>query len=209
MRKSTCDPVQAGRSFGSWTVIVRAEGAGKRRWLCECACGSRRSVREDALRSGSSTSCGCSRAPIRAGDQIGRLTVLHPATPAPDGRPRWACRCSCGNVCDVRAGCLSSGDTSSCGCYGRETSARKGIDRTELATYRTVHKRLDARRGPASNHSCIDCGRPGQEWSYNESDPNEMVERVGRFAMRYSTDLAQYDPRCIPCHRRRDGVAGF
>lgn len=48
----------AGRTFGRWTVI---EYAGKKRWLCRCACGTIRPIIGASLRSGASTSCGCLR----------------------------------------------------------------------------------------------------------------------------------------------------
>lgn len=50
----------AGRQFGEWTVISRAENKSRlSRWLCRCACGNERVVYSANLKNGSSTSCGC------------------------------------------------------------------------------------------------------------------------------------------------------
>ena len=53
-----------GQKFGKWTVLKRVENdaAGAARWLCECECGTIKSVSGGNLRNSSSTSCGCDRA---------------------------------------------------------------------------------------------------------------------------------------------------
>lgn len=53
-------PDLAGRRFEAWTVLKLAkDGAtqAERRWLCRCACGTVRAVREAALVHGQSRSC--------------------------------------------------------------------------------------------------------------------------------------------------------
>lgn len=69
--------------------------------------------------------------------------------------------------------------------------------------YQAAHLRVEAIRGKAINHACIDCGRRGAEWSYNHADPDELSDANGR---RYSTNPVNYDPRCIPCHRTLDAA---
>lgn len=61
------------------------------------------------------------------GMKYGRLTVLERADiPASTSKgARWLCRCDCGNNVVVRAGNLKDGHTSSCGCFRRESSARR------------------------------------------------------------------------------------
>lgn len=51
----------AGKIFGHWTVIKRAENNkhGSAQWLCRCECGKERVVRAQGLKNGSSKSCGC------------------------------------------------------------------------------------------------------------------------------------------------------
>lgn len=52
-----------GRRFGKLRVAAKAPytKTGKRRWLCECDCGNKSRVQTNALMSGHSTSCGCTR----------------------------------------------------------------------------------------------------------------------------------------------------
>jgi hypothetical protein len=47
----------SGKTFGYWKVI-RYQNS---RWLCECKCGTQRTVKSQGLRSGRSTSCGCNQ----------------------------------------------------------------------------------------------------------------------------------------------------
>lgn len=51
----------AGKKFGGWTVVARAENSasGKAQWHCRCDCGFRRVVQSTNLTSGTSSSCGC------------------------------------------------------------------------------------------------------------------------------------------------------
>lgn len=55
-----------GRRFGRWTVLpqYKSIGAGihrTTRWKCRCDCGVEKWVQPVSLKSGKSTSCGCSR----------------------------------------------------------------------------------------------------------------------------------------------------
>lgn len=73
--------------------------------------------------------------------------------------------------------------------------------RGNSAGYRAIHVRIEVQRGKASEHSCVDCGDPAEQWSYNNSgDAERSEDGVGR----YSTELANYDPRCRRCHFRFD-----
>lgn len=52
----------AGKRFGRWTIVVRAEtlpGYRELCWLCRCDCGTVRTVGGGSLRSGASAGCGC------------------------------------------------------------------------------------------------------------------------------------------------------
>lgn len=72
------------------------------------------------------------------GDVFGRLTVLsYKGRTVKNRQAQWWCRCSCGNKVVVTGDKLRKGNTSSCGCYGREVSARPksahgGLDPTKL-----------------------------------------------------------------------------
>lgn len=56
-----------GTRFGRLIVIGEAEQRGpKRRWHCQCDCGTKRTVSQPGLRSGHSTSCGCRKGEMLA-----------------------------------------------------------------------------------------------------------------------------------------------
>jgi hypothetical protein len=68
--------------------------------------------------------------------------------------------------------------------------------RGDEVTYDGVHARVVALRGSASAHSCVDCGRPARDWSYDHGDPDERQSDDGP----YSLDSARYAARCRYCH---------
>lgn len=76
----------------------------------------------------------------------------------------------------------------------------------EVPSFAAIHKRLSRTRGPARNFTCVDCGRPAREWSYDGNDPHELVGLVGGFMCPYSLDLDHYEARCVSCHRKYDGA---
>lgn len=55
----------SGLKLGRWSVVSKMTPRGgsghATRWLCECDCGTVKTVRSHALRSGRSRSCGCTR----------------------------------------------------------------------------------------------------------------------------------------------------
>jgi hypothetical protein len=54
------NPLSPGMKKGNWTLIERLEPVnGNQMWLCTCECGTKRRVRQDALKNGISRSCGC------------------------------------------------------------------------------------------------------------------------------------------------------
>lgn len=54
------------------------------------------------------------------GKVFGRLTVIKEGIPTPSGKPRWECRCSCGNIALAQTGNLGNGHTVSCGCIRKQ-----------------------------------------------------------------------------------------
>jgi HNH endonuclease len=58
--------------------------------------------------------------PIAPGTHFGRLTVIGPAKPSSSGKPRWKCRCGCGNITQPLANNLRNGNTKSCGSLCKE-----------------------------------------------------------------------------------------
>lgn len=59
-------------------------------------------------------------------------------------------------------------------------------------TYGARHRRVEAAKGKANGHSCIDgCGRQAQDWTQIHGTTGLEPEH--------------YEPRCRSCHRRYDG----
>lgn len=80
--------------------------------------------------------------------------------------------------------------------WGEDNTAWLGED----AGYNAIHIRLRHLRGPASTHSCVDCGSAARQWSYDHASNREQVENGKAF----TTDLDHYFPRCVSCHKRFD-----
>lgn len=92
----------------------------------------------------------------------------------------------------------------SLGKKGAEAPAWKG---EAAATYRQTHKRVQAAKAPAREHSCVDCGAQAKQWSYIGGDPDERNEPRPddrtKF-IRFSVNADFYQPRCVPCHVAHD-----
>lgn len=66
---------------------------------------------------------------VQVGDVFGRLTTIAPAEPyiEPNGRarPRWLCRCECGEERAINENALTRGATKSCGCLRVEATIKR------------------------------------------------------------------------------------
>lgn len=152
-----------GATFGRWTVLEfsRVEDAPSGRklgmWRCRCSCGEVREVRQKALSSGRSQSCGCLVSDLRhadikvdlTGHVFGRLRVVERAPFTKGSRGGWVASCECGNAVTVVGGSLMNGSTRSCGCLARERSAehmrRVAYERAEYyAALRWMHEEAEA-----------------------------------------------------------------
>lgn len=112
-----------GQRFGKLTVLerdyVKHGKSTQASWKCLCDCGRITSVTGYELRSGNTTSCGCSRgkpAEDLTGKVFGKLTVLE--RDYVYGDTKWLCRCECGRIVSVKASALRSGNTKTCGSKG-------------------------------------------------------------------------------------------
>lgn len=137
-----------------------------------------------------------------SGQRFGRLTVLGRALEA-SSDPKWTAHCECGAVITARANKLRSGHTKSCGCLRADTVGQ--LRRQEVVDYAGAHNRVNALRGPAKTHPCVDCGDPAKDWSYDREDPDERiaVNNHGR-GLAYSLNPDHYQPRCKRCHAAFD-----
>ena len=87
-------------------------------------------------------------------------------------------------------------------CVGQVSSA---AHRKEVVSYFSAHSRVRRQNGSASSRLCVDCGQRAHEWSYDGSDPGELISPEG---YRYSINPERYEPRCKPCHEAHDGHVG-
>lgn len=112
-----------GKKFGDWTVL---EYSGNQQWKCECVCGTVRNVATTSLVRNLSTNCGCKHKVSLEGRQIGELTVIERSD---TDNNFWVCKCSCGNIKEIRESALVNGITKSCGCktveFKRKTMAER------------------------------------------------------------------------------------
>lgn len=88
------------------------------------------------------------------GNLYGRLTVVEFAGFANDRQATWRCKCECGNESVVPGGCLRSGHSTSCGCYGLEVlktaSITHGMSKTTtFAVWRGMLQRCRNPKNPA------------------------------------------------------------
>ena len=114
-----------GKSFGNLEVLYRAE---KRkdlsnrciRYVCRCKCGKIIEVNGNSLRTGHTTSCGCSRKNSTIKDltglTFGKLKVLYNIEERKDNKVQWVCECECGKKIIVTSSALLQNKIKSCGC---------------------------------------------------------------------------------------------
>ena len=105
------------KKFGDW-IVEEVLGKTTR---CRCVCGTVKTVRNDTLRAGTSTNCGCVahkgkgqgiRVPLPG--KVGHWKVLR--TEIVDGKRKALCRCVCGVEKHVDTYTLRKGTSTSCGC---------------------------------------------------------------------------------------------
>lgn len=114
--------------FGHLTVLKKSDKRGNGVfYVCFCAnCGNTKDIQATKLRSGWSTTCGCSKVtPDLSGQAFGRLSVINRADNK-GGQVQWNCLCQCGGSITVSGANLRSGNTASCGCLRREVSVELG-----------------------------------------------------------------------------------
>lgn len=81
---------------------------------------------------------------LQVGATYGRLVVLGAGESLRQNGGRYRlgssmCRCSCGEVVEVRNTALKSGRTQSCGCLMRETNAARLAERNRLVSHARTH----------------------------------------------------------------------
>ena len=125
-----------GKRFGKLTVLsfegVRNE---KAVFKCRCDCDKEIVVRGIALKSGNTTSCGCSKKESMhkkyedtwssfIGTKINHLTAIE-FIGTKNNNSIFKFLCDCGNIIISSACSVKSGHTKSCGCQAKETAHKK------------------------------------------------------------------------------------
>lgn len=116
--------IKPGDKFGDWAVLRQGRGRG---WICQCRCGSVRTVQDSKLTSGRWKTCGCGNvkhgcfrntlAEVRPGDTIGGLLLIEKVNrKGRGGRAIWLCVCECGSDAEMPEEMLKLGAKTSCGC---------------------------------------------------------------------------------------------
>lgn len=128
--------------IGHLTVIEQCgkDKYGKILWKCKCDCGKEVIISSNKLNCKKpqkycSSDCECMKYNKRLhleGQKFGRLIVVKevekPKHLQDDGvnKSYWLCECECGNTCIVRGNMLTSGHTTSCGCYKKDLQQKLG-----------------------------------------------------------------------------------
>lgn len=78
----------------------------------------------------------------RVGDRFGRLTVVARSGRNSLKKVLWRCQCDCGNTVAVPSGSLVTGNTTSCGCFLKETITKHGgWKKSSYNTWRAMMRR--------------------------------------------------------------------
>lgn len=146
------------------------------------------------------------------GQRFAKLIALHHVVSG-----RWLVRCDCGTEKVVAGQSLRNGGVKSCGCLipvgrGKGRPPTGGAAHPRWAgddiSYSSAHRRVAAKRGPAREHPCSNCGGEAHSWAYRGGSPMELIEErpdsLIKKTVRYSPDPDDYDPMCWSCHARKD-----
>lgn len=62
---------------------------------------------------------------LETGQRFGRLSIVREGPRTAAGKRSWVCRCECGNEVTIQQSNLTTGNTTSCGCYRVETTVER------------------------------------------------------------------------------------
>lgn len=125
-----CADSLLGQTIGAWTVL-RLDPNKPRYYICQCECGTIKSVFKSSLKNGMSKSCGCKHhenltkknkenAESHIGEKYGALTILDAFIK--DEQYWYKCKCDCGAIIDVKLTKLLNGYVYSCGCINSKAN---------------------------------------------------------------------------------------
>ncbi len=187
-------------------------------WICRCDCGKEVKVLSSKIRSGSVTSCGCSRSgrPARdlTGQRFGKLTALYRLNEKKGTCYLWRCRCDCGSEVDVSVNSLTTGNTTSCGCARRDALRNNAIDLSgrRFGRLTALYSLSERKQGGVVWRCCCDCGNE-IDASYN-SLVTGNTQSCGCMKREHAAPPLHYvDGTCVEMlgkqKLRRDNTSGY
>lgn len=108
--------LQIGGKYNSWTICAfdGVDEKRRRRYLCQCDCGIKKSLAASAVAAGRTKCCNSCKVKKLDNQLFGDWTVVCRGSNSKDGKARWMCRCSCGNERLVVGGNLVRGISKCC-----------------------------------------------------------------------------------------------
>lgn len=182
------------------TLLERTTNSkGRAAWLCRCACGREAIVRTDALQSGKTKSCGCSRGRSLLYDEnlCGRVFgEWYVYKKDPDVSGNYICMCSCGYISSMSTSQFEEGSTS-CGCRGLYAQLL-GTKVGKLTVIGVAY--LPNRRGGAVYCAC-DCGG-ATKVAVSNLQHNAHTRSCGCINLARGKDHYNYNPD-LPDYKRQ------
>ena len=110
---------ETGKRYGNWLVLKRDESDHRpgAHFVCQCDCGTIKTISGVELRRGRTKSCGCLQKKDLSGLRFGKLLVLNRDR---ENSQKYLCKCDCGKIVSVYGGHLTAGNTRSCGQHDKE-----------------------------------------------------------------------------------------
>jgi hypothetical protein len=175
----------AGQKFGKLTAIKPTDKRVAKYivWECLCDCGNKSNVAINALKNGTTKSCGCILGKNISNMQFGRLMAIKPTHKKIGRSIVWECQCSCGNKYEAPVSLLTSGGIKSCGCLHSELS--KGELEKHIDFYTNVTK-IKSNRIYSNNTS----GVKGVSWVKHYCKWNAYITfQKKRYNLGYYTNI--------------------
>lgn len=153
--------LQIGGKYNSWTICAfdGVDHKRRRRYFCECECGTKKSLAASAVAAGRTKCCNFCKANKLDGMSFGDWTVICRGSNSNDAKARWVCKCVCGSERLVAGSNLLRGISKCC----FECGHNKKIT-TESIPSSWWYKTMDQARSR------------GIEWSLTEEDVMQILK---------------------------------
>jgi hypothetical protein len=162
----TITPVlKKSKKIGMLKLICKVKpkpGESNSRWKVQCDCGNIKYVRDFHLKSGKTTSCGCSKYTNLVGEKIGMLEICR------DDGKYLLCKCECGSICPKKRSVLYTKNPACDKCMKEILSRSKTIDLTDMEFGNLkVIGRVDAEKEKQAIWMCeCKCGKVVTVYGY-------------------------------------------